>query len=186
MLRRRLLCVLSLLLCGITVVLWVRSYWHDDLLLFVDDPHYEAGGKASSTRLGIGFDHGTLYGVHRWMPPLLFTDMAFYSEDHGIHLLRDESEVRSPPENTVRFAGFLAGRQRPFPHQGLLQGRTLVGVPGWFAALLLIVPAWYGFSRVVPRRKNAPGLCPSCGYDLRATPGRCSECGWREAEENAK
>src|SRR5687767_11319876 len=25
--------------------------------------------------------------------------------------------------------------------------------------------------------KPPPGLCPRCGYDLRATPGRCPECG---------
>jgi hypothetical protein len=55
-------------------------------------------------------------------------------------------------------------------------------VSGWFAAaMLLILPGIVGTRFVkqmyVARRLRVRGLCPTCGYDLRASPERCPECG---------
>jgi hypothetical protein len=56
--------------------------------------------------------------------------------------------------------------------------RYVVAVPHWFLALLFVVS-----SRMLLRRPwinyrcRRRGLCVQCGYDLRATPDRCPECG---------
>jgi hypothetical protein len=51
-----------------------------------------------------------------------------------------------------------------------------VAVPHWALVLALcLCSTWIG--RAGHRRHPPQGLCPGCGYDLRATPGRCPECG---------
>jgi hypothetical protein len=57
-------------------------------------------------------------------------------------------------------------------------GRLHVCVPHWFVlSVFAAVPAaWLSlYARI--RRRLTRGRCASCGYDLRATPERCPECG---------
>ena len=49
-----------------------------------------------------------------------------------------------------------------------------LSLPALFFALL---PAVYLRRRHRIVRRRAGGLCPTCGYDLRASSGRCPECG---------
>jgi hypothetical protein len=48
--------------------------------------------------------------------------------------------------------------------------------PAWFCVVLTVaLPATLAARRL--RRKRPPTHCLACGYDLRATPQRCPECG---------
>jgi hypothetical protein len=99
-------------------------------------------------RLGFGWYAGTSYG---W-PGHLYPD------------------VPTPPKSDPRW---------------FRDNYRVVVVPYWFLALVsAALPLWW-LRRYPPRtwesprarRRRRAGLCPWCGYDLRATPGRCPECG---------
>ena len=52
-----------------------------------------------------------------------------------------------------------------------------ISAPPWALVLLLAVTPPLVHDLKNKRRGRAGGLCPACGYDMRATPGRCPECG---------
>lgn len=71
-------------------------------------------------------------------------------------------------------------------------GRTSVGweadiaIPYWiaFVGFSLLPGAWV--LRRLLKRSAPPTLCTTCGYDLRATPDRCPECGTAVAGESVE
>ena len=56
-------------------------------------------------------------------------------------------------------------------------------VPYWLLLLIFApLPLWVGTvyrARRIRASRRKRGLCAACGYDLRASPGRCPECGAR-------
>lgn len=51
-------------------------------------------------------------------------------------------------------------------------------VPGVYVTILFaIAPIIWTWRHFITRRRLAFGMCPSCGYDLRASKDRCPECG---------
>jgi predicted amidophosphoribosyltransferase len=51
-------------------------------------------------------------------------------------------------------------------------------VPHWLLVMLTIpLPTYWFVKRYRRARLVQAGLCIVCGYDLRATPERCPECG---------
>jgi hypothetical protein len=65
-----------------------------------------------------------------------------------------------PPRGQARFGGVY------FPHW---LAACAAGLPGISVVTRRGVRRW--------RKRHRHGLCVCCGYDLRATPGRCPECG---------
>ena len=190
MVRRRLftlVSVVSLGLCVATCVLWVRSYWVMDALYATQqDPR--DGSKATS-HLGCSRGGAYYYSVTYVCPSIgpRPPRRGYTASGPTLHPARWDEFYRARV-NALGFAwldrteSFSPGRH--VDNDGVrATGAKVAGrvVPLWLMAASSAAPAaaWaVGWRRRrLIHRRAARSLCLACGYDLRATPGRCPECG---------
>ena len=93
--------------------------------------------------------------------------------------IRDATRAWSYPaaESHPGVAGFQLLIDRVLPVKSGTGHATSLVVPLWALVLIFgVLPTWRAI-RWLHRRRLCPGFCRACGYDLRATPDRCPECG---------
>jgi hypothetical protein len=142
------------MLCVVTVALWVRS-----------------GSVCDS--LGLSWGAQTVW-VTSGRSTVLVEWMRWPGSEgrHWQRIVIPGGGPRPSPPRPLdsRFGGYLGGGVRGtqwavhFPHWALIPVGTVAPLV-WFV------------KTGRRRRRSRAGLCPHCGYDLRATPGRCPECG---------
>ena len=151
----------SLVLCVAVGVLWVRSHWDQDELVQIRPGRVAV---LQSSRGKIGLNVVTSPEFDKMGPRSQFS----------IYAPRDLVRQYAVPGSHT-FGGFVVAWTPPDQWK---RSHHNVLLPNWFVAGTALVPAllWIRAWRV-PRRRREAGLCPACGYDLRASPDRCPECG---------
>lgn len=152
---------ISLLLCAVVLIMWIRSYWRNDFTGYVGHFRSYRDGQVPLT-VGVNTYPGTIW---------FFIDDAMQTNAHpGFFRFAGPSE---PLPHVLRlvptgFGGF-----------GYDVGEPLwLLIPYWpIAAASSVLPAaWLG-KRSVASKRRRNGRCQICGYDLRASTDRCPECG---------
>ena len=167
----------SLLVCCAAVVLWVRGKLVCDAVLWESGPRDGSGelrgGRiiCSNGSVFVGVGRGTQYlGI---TPRTSQTDRVWIiGRDRIDHLVFPSTRGS---DWSMTGMGFQIYRGR-----GATSRETHVTVPLWSVALATGIgpAAWLIRWRKRCRRLCvAQGLCLRCGYDLRASPERCPECG---------
>jgi hypothetical protein len=164
----------SLLLFVATAVLWVRGYFaSDEIERFDERPLADGTGQQST--MAFYSSRGLLaWTEHRYVRPGgLFSSVPRTAWSH-------QAGASTWPGNTgdwMNRRGFgLGGDRKIFGPSSTTEWRY-AWVPCWFVLLLTAVLPAVRLLRHWRNRQFGPGLCPTCGYDLRASPDRCPECG---------
>jgi hypothetical protein len=171
---------LSILLAGasltfslVMAALWIRSYWVCDMVEHYD-PRVSFGaqslrGRIAFVRIRLSQGDPAAFDAEPW-------------HDHGKGIQHVAISAQGEIGESKMPFGWWRSPKMQFP-KNFVMDRVVIFGSDWAICLLGIVPfaRWVWLERKRRRDRN-PGICRTCGYDLRATPDRCPECG---AEVNA-
>ena len=161
----------SLLLFLAAVSLWARGrlgWTYDGVRYSTDHPFYVDRFEGSSSPFGVTvfWRADTVPGLpYEWS---LRSARSAASETDSVNDFFSSARVYDGIAGVWWFTGTRAEDRSVYE----------VFVPHWMLALLTgILPTAWAVGRWRRRRTIAAGCCPNCGYDLRATPEKCPECG---------
>lgn len=176
--------VMSAVLCVGDLALWscTESVRYS---LYAELPARSNGKTVTRRGVAAASSHGRLcveLGHRVYRDPLLVSEVPALADQRRLHFIRAtvyEEEIPRPR---------LLDRHRPFQAYHEWTGYTLlpwsargIVLPHAFLAFVFAILPAYRIGRLFARRRalgrSNAGLCPVCGYDLRATPTRCPECG---------
>ena len=195
LLRRILWLVKGLLLIIFlaVLVLWVRSYWQFDAVS--DTRRGESDGWKTAKGLDLASQLGWLsvdWADVSWPANRVIPD--YFPE--GFH--RTSVPARSPLRyvmeehelGPVRWGKDWLYLYSKVNEPQLFYDSHVLRIPHWLLAI--ICGAWPITSLILAARRATTrrrlllaGCCKVCGYDLRATPDRCPECGAISLSEKA-
>lgn len=178
------LAIVSAMLCIAIFSLALRSFWRFDMV------NLETCRSNNAVWTGDGYELASLHGVmwfrhyHADFLPGKLPPENLRNRIRGpfLHVRRTKTIRLDPPsEGPLVAIGAGLIHSASADASGAFTGTQYI-VPHWLAATLLAVLPIYALTRLLRlkrrmRRRIANDLCPSCGYDLRASPDRCPECG---------
>ena len=170
---------LSLLICLSTVSLWIRSWHMDDVATFgFERPAQRTTWKVEADAC-VGYIYINLEHVAWRREAIDFWDDREKPGWELKHLPAKSPDVRwyVPYNGTgptfVRFFDY-ANEHSMVDRIHLWHfSASCWFLTAFFALLPLVVLIRFALQR----SRRGTGFCPHCGYDLRATPGHCPECG---------
>jgi len=168
---------LSLLLFLASCVLWIKSYEVEyTTCRQIGLRLYEAESLFGKLQFGI------TCGWPPQPPPFLAAARWVFAP---MPIKPGSLYFRPKAPNVWTFLGF-GWDDRTFPLRvqyppapvvtSIARTRTLI-VPLWSVCVMTGSLSLWSMYRRLLRRRSQIGLCLVCGYDLRATPDRCPECG---------